>query len=236
MGYFFCKFVVYDPNNNSSIWRECMRIRILVDIKKPLKRKKICRKNGTECIVQCKYKRLGEFCFICGMVTHTERFYSKRLHSNSSDLLKEWRNGLKAPPRRVAGQERSMWLRKDCDVDWGNNFGIGSYYQHYSDTNKHDKEGGGSQELNSRAKNQVVTDISGKAQLVDSSNILKVSIKPNSFNRLNDEEIHGLNIEERQKRTCGLSENEYMETDGDNGSHLTESTLSNIDCADFVVP
>lgn len=64
LGDFFGTFVSYDPNNNSSIWRECMRIKILVDVRKPLKRKKkICRKNGTECIVQCKYERLGELYF-----------------------------------------------------------------------------------------------------------------------------------------------------------------------------
>lgn len=79
LGDFFGTFVLYDPNNNSSIWRECMRLKILVDVRKPLKRKKkICRKNGSECIVQCKYERLGELCFICGMVTHTERFCSKK--------------------------------------------------------------------------------------------------------------------------------------------------------------
>lgn len=40
LGDFFGTFVLYDPNNNSSIWRECMRLKILVDVRKPLKRKK----------------------------------------------------------------------------------------------------------------------------------------------------------------------------------------------------
>lgn len=75
LGNFFGTFVLYDPNNNSSIWDECMMIKIKVDIRKPLKRKKkICRKNGTECIVQCKYERLGDFCFIRGMITIISNF------------------------------------------------------------------------------------------------------------------------------------------------------------------
>lgn len=79
LGNFFGSFVMYDPNNNSSIWRECMRIKISFDVRQPLKRKKkICRKNGSECIVQCKYERLGDFCFVCGQVTHTERFCDKK--------------------------------------------------------------------------------------------------------------------------------------------------------------
>lgn len=59
LGNFFGTFMEYDPNNNTSIWRECMRIRIRVDVRKPLKRKKkIIRKYGSEFIVLCKYERL----------------------------------------------------------------------------------------------------------------------------------------------------------------------------------
>lgn len=106
LGDFFGSFLLYDPNNNSSIWRECMRIKIKFDVRKPLKRKKkICRKNGAECIVQCNYERLGEFCFTCGMITHTEKFCNKRLAMESSDSLREWGAWLRAPSRRMAGQE-----------------------------------------------------------------------------------------------------------------------------------
>lgn len=48
--------------NNSSIWRECMRIRIRVDVRKSLKRKKKTkRKKGSEFVVTSKYERLGDF-------------------------------------------------------------------------------------------------------------------------------------------------------------------------------
>lgn len=70
LGNFFGHFIEYDPNNNSSIWREFMRLKIRIDIRKPLKRKKkICRKDKSEVVVQCKYEKLGDFCFICGLVT-----------------------------------------------------------------------------------------------------------------------------------------------------------------------
>lgn len=90
LGNFFGSFISYDPNNNSSIWHESMRIKISVDVRHPLKRKKkICRKNGTECIVQCKYERLGDFCFVCGLVTHTERFCDKKLSLSIIDGVRE---------------------------------------------------------------------------------------------------------------------------------------------------
>lgn len=54
LGNFFGSFVMYDSKNNSSIWREYMRIKINVDVRRPLKRKKkIKRKNGTEFVVMC---------------------------------------------------------------------------------------------------------------------------------------------------------------------------------------
>lgn len=94
LGNFFGSFIEYDPNNNTSIWRESMRLRIKLDVRKPLKRKKkLCKKDGTECVVQCKYERLGDFCFTCGMLTHTERFCRRKLDMNMPDGSKEWGGG-----------------------------------------------------------------------------------------------------------------------------------------------
>lgn len=67
-----------------------MRIKIKVDVRKPLKRKKkISRKNETYFVVQCKYERLGDICFICGMLSHTERFCKKKLDQNVPEGTKE---------------------------------------------------------------------------------------------------------------------------------------------------
>lgn len=65
LGNFFGEFLEYDPKNNTNIWRECMRVKVRLDVRKPLKRKKkITRRNGEEAIVSCKYERLGDFCFM----------------------------------------------------------------------------------------------------------------------------------------------------------------------------
>lgn len=48
LGNFFGAFLEYDHKNNTSIWRECMRIKVKLDVRKPLKRKKkILKRNGT---------------------------------------------------------------------------------------------------------------------------------------------------------------------------------------------
>lgn len=98
LGNFLGTFLAYDANNNTSIWRKCMRLRIQVDVRKPLKRKKkISRKNGMELFVQCKYERPGDFCFMCGLLSHTERFCRKKLDPNVLELSKEWGAWLRTP-------------------------------------------------------------------------------------------------------------------------------------------
>lgn len=99
-GDFFGEFLEYDHKNNTSIWRESMRIRVKIDVRKPLKRKnKITRRNGAEMVVNCKYERLRDFCFICGLVTHTERFYRKFLDKGNGEAIGEWEAWLRAYPR-----------------------------------------------------------------------------------------------------------------------------------------
>lgn len=39
-------FVAYDPANNASVWREYMRLRVLIDVRKPLKKERKVRVEG----------------------------------------------------------------------------------------------------------------------------------------------------------------------------------------------
>lgn len=124
LGNFFGEFLLYDQKNDSSLWRDCMRIKIRLDVRKPLKcKKKITNRNGKEFIVNCKYERLREFCFICGMITHTDRFCRRFLENRGDSIIKEWGAWLRAPPRKLAGQVKSRWLRDDGDDDWESKIG-----------------------------------------------------------------------------------------------------------------
>lgn len=90
LGDFFGEFLEYDNKNNTSSWREFMRIRVRLDVRKPLKRKKkIMKKSGVEVMVSCKYERLGEFCFTCGMLTHTDHYCRKFLSKTGEGSNKE---------------------------------------------------------------------------------------------------------------------------------------------------
>ncbi|KAL8100594.1 hypothetical protein AgCh_032742 [Apium graveolens] len=120
LGNFFGSFVSYDLSNNTGIWHEYMKIRIMVDVCFPLKRKKkICKKNKSEFIVNCKYEKLGDFCFVCGLLTHTKNFCKKKIGGEVESSRREWGPWLRAPPRRQDGQGRGKWLLDEGDVNWG---------------------------------------------------------------------------------------------------------------------
>lgn len=50
-------------------------IRVKIDITKPLKRRMKLRKAGGEWIwITFKYENVPMFCFICGIIGHSEKF------------------------------------------------------------------------------------------------------------------------------------------------------------------
>lgn len=67
------EFVEYDAKNNSSFWKSYMRIRVKLDVRKPLKRgKKLRLDDGEVKTVRFKYERLTVFCFLCGLLGHLD--------------------------------------------------------------------------------------------------------------------------------------------------------------------
>jgi hypothetical protein len=107
-------FVEYDKNNNSSFWRQYMRLRVKVDVRKPLKKNtKVKNKEGGWCEVQFKYEKLGIFCFVCGIMGHAENKCEIRFAMEHDDGVREWSNELRAEPRRSGGRLVSRWLRED---------------------------------------------------------------------------------------------------------------------------
>lgn len=235
LGNFFGEFVQYDAKNNSSIWREYMRIKIRLDVRKPLKRKKkIVKKDGKEIIVNCKYERLGDFCFSCGMVTHTDRFCRKFLGKRETEIEKEWGSWLRAPPRRAAGQGQSRWLREEGDDTWEARIGKQNRYRNYRDDN--DLKNGKEIIQESESRGLVVTEPrnhSNNNSLAGFSTISNVLYGPDV------DENTGLKYEERKRRRGDPTPAGEMDIDlGPNGTRnqafgkQTEPVISSMDLAD----
>lgn len=53
-------------------------MRVTIDLSKPLKRRmKLGRSGDQWCWVNFMYEGVSTFCFICGLVSHGEKFYQK---------------------------------------------------------------------------------------------------------------------------------------------------------------
>ncbi len=66
-------------------WGDFVRIRVALNISKPLCRgKKIDLEGGKEVLVSFKYERLANFCYWCGLVTHSDKDCSIWLRSKET--------------------------------------------------------------------------------------------------------------------------------------------------------
>jgi 14-3-3 protein epsilon len=106
-------FVEYDKNNNSSFWRQHMRIRVKIDVRKPLKKEfKVKNKEGAWCTVRFKYEKLGVFCFVCGIMGHAENKCEILFAKEQDDGVRGWSADIRADLRRQ-GRTTSKWLREE---------------------------------------------------------------------------------------------------------------------------
>ncbi|KAK2391420.1 hypothetical protein QL285_064881 [Trifolium repens] len=114
LGNFIGEFMEYDEKNNSNFLSTFMRIRVLVDIRKPLKRfKKIKTKVGSH-EVKFKYERLGSLCYYCGILGHNEDSCRNLFQSPNDDGVRMWNADLrvKLNKNHISGSS-SRWLRED---------------------------------------------------------------------------------------------------------------------------
>ncbi|GAU19166.1 hypothetical protein TSUD_89310 [Trifolium subterraneum] len=122
------KFVEYDKNNNTSFWRNYMRVKVRVDVRSPLKiEKKIKLNGGKGGVVKFKYEKLGLFCFVCGRFGHAENKCEVKYAMERDDGRRSWSNEIKAELRRPGGRVGSQWLHEEGrnrdDVDASNTSG-----------------------------------------------------------------------------------------------------------------
>lgn len=218
-----------------------MRIRVKLDVRKPLKRrKKITRRNGVEVIVNCKYERLGDFCFACGFVTHTERFCRKLLDKTNGETNREWGSWLRAIPRRASAQTKSKWLRDEGDADWEQRIGRDNNFPQSGGSGYASgeifaiqKDGGRYNMHESRDYTNQEVLKSRKAVLTGGGSNSKFLIGPE------EEELSGLSVVERKRMRGGPGQYETMDTEGGliTGEIISmkeinkEATLSVKDCA-----
>lgn len=111
-GDYIGKFVSSCPKNFTGIWRDYLRVRVLINMDKPLKRRmKISRSKEQWYWANFKYERVPTFCFICGVIGHSEKFCHKLFDEPLETIAKPYGLFMKAPERRNNRQIGARWLR-----------------------------------------------------------------------------------------------------------------------------
>jgi hypothetical protein len=86
-------------------WGSVMRIRVIIDIQKPLERGRSLNIGGKSHWVSFKYENLPVFCFNCGRIAHGENGCPTR---SRPDQKKEWGVWLRAEKFRSQGMGRGF--------------------------------------------------------------------------------------------------------------------------------
>ena len=111
IGNFIGEFQSFDANNFMRVWRNYMRIRVLLDVRKPLKRRMHLKKGGEWMWIEFRYERLNIFCFICGLLGHTEKLCPKLYDCDLTAIPRPYGQGIKAPNRHNVMASGERWLR-----------------------------------------------------------------------------------------------------------------------------
>lgn len=106
--------------NFKNVWKEYMRVRVSIDLSKPLKRRMKLRKSDAEWFwITFKYENVPMFCFICGLLGHSDKFCSKLFDTPESDIIKPYGAWMIAPPRRQNNLIGARWLRDGTENNGG---------------------------------------------------------------------------------------------------------------------
>ncbi|KAF5451527.1 hypothetical protein F2P56_026630 [Juglans regia] len=84
-------------------WGRCLRVRVAVDLNKPLLRGKWLRLDDKQHWISFKYERLQNFCFQCGILNHKGKGCSTALNAQQGDTLPPSQYGpwLRGQPRNT---------------------------------------------------------------------------------------------------------------------------------------
>ena len=112
VGTYIGKYVKADPANVDGMWKAYVRIRVIFDIRKPLRRRmKIKREGGSWSWLNFKYERLGTLHFVCGIIGHTERYCNIVYDNPNKEIERAYGVWLRARNRSNKVGLGARWLR-----------------------------------------------------------------------------------------------------------------------------
>lgn len=104
-------FVQSCQSNFVGVWREFMRIRVKLNLAKPLKRRMKIKMAGDEWFwANFKYENVPSFCFMCGIIGHTEKFCGQLFEKPENEIVKPYRAWMRAPFKKHIKPIGAKWL------------------------------------------------------------------------------------------------------------------------------
>lgn len=102
----------YDHENNYGNWRRFMKLRVAIPVNEPLKKSfEFVLTDGAAVTVNFRYEKLGNFCYVCGLLGHTEGYCQKRFEAGFVEGDNQWGPFLKAEFNGLAGRhDENPWL------------------------------------------------------------------------------------------------------------------------------
>ncbi|PPD73732.1 hypothetical protein GOBAR_DD29348 [Gossypium barbadense] len=118
LGNFLGNLMEHDVSSLGKGNRNFMRIRVQIDIRSPLKRRKKISFSGKCSYVNFKYEHFSLFCLYCGRLGHNDSFCEERMNLGGEIAEMGWDLSLRAQSRRSLTM-KSIWLREEGDGDRG---------------------------------------------------------------------------------------------------------------------
>ncbi|CAN0859768.1 hypothetical protein LINGRAHAP2_LOCUS7755 [Linum grandiflorum] len=88
-----------------------MRIQVELDVRRPLKSTKKVRLHGdVSAVCKFRYERLQSFCFICGIMGHTDKYCEAHFHFPVDQIVCKWDDSIRVQPRNPKQQLAAKWL------------------------------------------------------------------------------------------------------------------------------
>lgn len=112
IGNYVGRYMESNPKNLQGMCRSYLRIRVAIDILRPLKSKMRIKKAGGDWLwIQFKYERLPSFCFFCGLIGHSEKFCEALFDNPQGHESRKYDSSLRAQMRNQGTSKENQWLR-----------------------------------------------------------------------------------------------------------------------------
>lgn len=117
IGNYIGTFIESDANNFMEVWRDYLRVRVSIPLDVPLKRRMKLKKSEEKwCWANFKYEGVPTFCFICGMIGHSEKFCERIFETPLELIEKPYGIWMRAEPKRRQHTIGSKWLKQGGSI------------------------------------------------------------------------------------------------------------------------